>query len=137
MVDIGEREIGVFRHEGQVYAYDNRCLHQGGPVCSGELVGVTRRQLGAAGQAIGDVLDEHAMRLVCPWHGWEYDLDSGQSFMGAAAAGVRSYGVELSPGGSLAADVRAAAAPATRVPGPYVAETFEVDVEDEYVVLHA
>ncbi|HXD68168.1 MAG TPA: Rieske (2Fe-2S) protein [Solirubrobacteraceae bacterium] len=78
MVDIGDREIGVFRHEAQVYAYDNRCIHQGGPVCSGELVGVTRRQLGAGGQAIGDRLDEHEMRLVCPWHGWEYDLATGE-----------------------------------------------------------
>ena len=59
-----------------------------------------------------------------------------QSFMGALAPGVRSYGVELSPGGSLGGDVRAGA-PAKRVPGPYVAETFEVNVEDEYVVLHA
>jgi hypothetical protein len=29
------------------------------------------------------------------------------------------------------------ARPAERIPGPYVAETFEVEVEDEYVVLHA
>ena len=29
------------------------------------------------------------------------------------------------------------ARPSERVPGPYVAETFEVKVEDEYVVLHA
>jgi nitrite reductase (NADH) small subunit len=78
MVDIGDREIGVFRHEAQVYAYDNRCIHQGGPVCSGELVGATRRELSAGGEAIGDVLDEHEMRLVCPWHGWEYDLSTGE-----------------------------------------------------------
>jgi len=56
--------------------------------------------------------------------------------MGAVAPGVRSYGVELSPGGSLGGDVRTGA-PAKRVPGPYVAETFEVNLEDEYVVLHA
>jgi nitrite reductase/ring-hydroxylating ferredoxin subunit len=79
MVDIGDREIGVFRHEARVYAYDNRCIHQGGPVCSGELVGATRRELDAGGQAIGDVLDEHQMRLVCPWHGWEYDLATGEA----------------------------------------------------------
>ena len=27
----GDNEIGVFRHEGQFYAYSNFCLHQGGP----------------------------------------------------------------------------------------------------------
>jgi nitrite reductase/ring-hydroxylating ferredoxin subunit len=78
LADIGDREIGVFRYEDGLYAYDNRCLHQGGPVCSGELVGVTRRDLGEHGEVIGERLDEHAMRLVCPWHGWEYDLATGE-----------------------------------------------------------
>src|SRR5262245_59046984 len=27
----GDNEIGVFRHEGQFYAYSNFCLHQGVP----------------------------------------------------------------------------------------------------------
>ena len=31
----GDNEIGVFRHEGQFYAYSNFCLHQGGPACEG------------------------------------------------------------------------------------------------------
>jgi 3-phenylpropionate/trans-cinnamate dioxygenase ferredoxin subunit len=57
--------------------------------------------------------------------------------MGSVAPGVRSYGVERTVGGSLGEGVRAAAPPAKRVPGPYVAETFEVHVEDAYVVLDA
>jgi 3-phenylpropionate/trans-cinnamate dioxygenase ferredoxin subunit len=76
------------------------------------------------------------LRIACPWHGWEYDLDSGQSFMGPAAAGVKSYGVGLEPGGALLPEALTAHQ-AKRVPGPYVAETFEVNVEAEYVVLHA
>lgn len=78
LADIGDREVGVFRHRGELYAYDNRCIHQGGPVCSGELVGATRRELTDTGEVIRDVLDEEAMRLVCPWHGWEYDLATGE-----------------------------------------------------------
>jgi nitrite reductase (NADH) small subunit len=78
LADIGDREVGVFRHEDQLYAYANRCIHQGGPVCSGELVGATRRALGDRGEVVGDVLDESEMRLVCPWHGWEYDLATGE-----------------------------------------------------------
>jgi nitrite reductase/ring-hydroxylating ferredoxin subunit len=77
LADIGDREVGVFRHEDRLYAYDNRCIHQGGPVCSGELVGATRRELSQGGEVIRDVLDEHELRLVCPWHGWEYDLATG------------------------------------------------------------
>ena len=79
LADIGDREVGVFRHEDRLYAYDNRCIHQGGPVCSGELVGATRRELSEGGEVIRDVLDEHEMRLVCPWHGWEYDLATGEA----------------------------------------------------------
>lgn len=78
LADIGDREVGVFRHRGELYAYGNRCIHQGGPVCSGELVGATRRELGPGGEVVRDLLDETEMRLVCPWHGWEYDLASGE-----------------------------------------------------------
>ena len=35
IVFAGDNEIGVFRHEGQFYAYSNFCLHQGGPACEG------------------------------------------------------------------------------------------------------
>ncbi len=35
------------------------------------------------------------LRIASPWHGWEYDLETGQSFLGAGAPGVRSYGVAL------------------------------------------
>jgi nitrite reductase (NADH) small subunit len=79
LADLGDREVGVFRHEGRLYAYDNRCIHQGGPVCSGELVGATRRELGPGGEVIRETLDEHELRLVCPWHGWEYHLATGEA----------------------------------------------------------
>jgi nitrite reductase/ring-hydroxylating ferredoxin subunit len=130
IVEVGGRSIGVFRIGAGFYGIRNRCPHQGGPLCLGHLLG------DAVADAPGSArLSADPLRIACPWHGWEYDLDSGQSFMGAVAAGVKSYGVELSPGGSLGDDVRAEAP--KRVPGPYVAETFEVNVEDEYVVLHA
>ena len=28
-------EIGVFHWQGEFYAYENPCLHQGGPTCEG------------------------------------------------------------------------------------------------------
>lgn len=49
---------------------------------------------------------------------------------------MRSYGVGLEPGGSLLSEA-VTAPPGERIPGPYVAETAEVQVENEYVVLHA
>ena len=78
LADIGDREIGTFRLGGKLYAYDNRCLHQGGPVCSGEVLGATKLILDERGEALREILDEAEMRLVCPWRGWEYDLISGE-----------------------------------------------------------
>ena len=132
IVEVGGRSIGVFRVGESFFGIRNRCPHQGGPLCLGHVLGGAFADAPGSSPLVGDPL-----RIACPWHGWEYDLDTGQSFMGTLAPGVRSYGVELSPGESLAAGEVRAAAPAKRIPGPYVAETFEVNVEDEYVVLHA
>lgn len=131
IVEVGGRSIGVFRVGESFYGIRNRCPHQGGPLCLGHVLG------DAVADAPGDArISDDPLRIACPWHGWEYDLDSGQSFLGGAMAGVKSYGVGLEPGGSLLSEALTAR-PAKRVPGPYVAETFEVNVEDEYVVLHA
>ena len=105
IVEVGGRSIGVFRVGERFYGIRNRCPHQGGPLCLGHLLG------DAVADAPGHAqISEDPLRIACPWHGWEYDLDSGQSFMGTVAPGVKSYGVELSPGGSLAEDARAACA---------------------------
>lgn len=130
IVEVGGRSIGVFRVGDRFYGIRNRCPHQGGPLCLGHLLGDA-----VADQPGRARISEDPLRIACPWHGWEYDLDSGQSFMGPSSPGVKSYGVELAPGESLLE--AATARPAQRVPGPYVAETFQVEVEDEYVVLHA
>jgi 3-phenylpropionate/trans-cinnamate dioxygenase ferredoxin subunit len=130
IVEVGGRSIGVFRVGERFYGIRNRCPHQGGPLCLGHVLGDAVADAPGEAAVVSDPL-----RIACPWHGWEYDLDSGQSFMGGAMAGVRSYGVGLERGDSLLEE--ATARPAERVPGPYVAETFEVSVEDEYVVLHA
>ena len=130
IVEVGGRSIGVFRVGESFYGIRNRCPHQGGPLCLGHLLGDAVAD--APGQAR---ITADPLRIACPWHGWEYDLDSGQSFMGTSAPGVRSYGVGLEGGGALLEATTARSG--QRIPGPYVAETFEVKVEDEYVVLHA
>jgi nitrite reductase (NADH) small subunit len=75
---IADREIGVFKYKGKLHAYDNRCIHMGGPVCTGEILGATRVSLDDGQRITGVTLDEDEMRLVCPWHGWEYDLATGE-----------------------------------------------------------
>ena len=38
VVKCGEAEIGVFRVDGQFYAWHNACAHLGGPVCQGRIM---------------------------------------------------------------------------------------------------
>ncbi|HEY7251569.1 MAG TPA: Rieske 2Fe-2S domain-containing protein [Thermoleophilaceae bacterium] len=125
LVDVGGRSIGVFHVGDRFFGIRNRCPHQGGPLCKGHLLGnVVADRPGSAR------VENDPLRIACPWHGWEYDLDSGQSFMGGSAPGVRSYGVRLEPGSALVEDGGAGL-----IPGPYQAETFTVRVEDDYVVM--
>jgi nitrite reductase/ring-hydroxylating ferredoxin subunit len=57
IIQVEELSIGIFHHKGQWIALRNSCLHRGGPVCTGALE--------------GDI-------LTCPWHGYTYDINSGQ-----------------------------------------------------------
>lgn len=128
IVEVGGRSIGVFRVGESFYGIRNRCPHQGGPLCLGHVLG------DAVSVLPGDAtISSDPLRIACPWHGWEYDLATGQSFMGASEPRARSYAVGLEPGSSLVAELEGART--ERVPGPYLAETFDVFVEDEYVVL--
>ncbi len=56
-VVVGGNAIAIFRHEGQLFALDAMCAHQGGPIAQGAV-------------AEGCV--------TCPWHGWQYELATGK-----------------------------------------------------------
>ena len=139
IVKAGARSIGVFRIDDDFFAIRNRCPHQGGPLCLGRL------SPWAVAEGPGQVRMDGPPRLIaCPWHGWEYDLETGQSFMGPGESRVKSYEVTVASGAALGEDVRTAdaqpaipeaARAAGREPGPYVAETFQVYVEEDYVVV--
>jgi nitrite reductase/ring-hydroxylating ferredoxin subunit len=74
---LGDREVGVFRHAGRLRAYENLCMHQGGPVCDGELMPKVEPVLDG-NRVVGERFSETETHLVCPWHGWEYDLATGE-----------------------------------------------------------
>jgi len=71
-------EVGVFRVRGALVAYENRCRHQGGPVCTGAILGRLEAVLGPGGTIVEERFSESELHLVCPWHGWEYDLATGE-----------------------------------------------------------
>ncbi len=69
--------------------------------------------------------------LSCAWHGWEFDIRTGQSWCSPERLRVRSYEVRVEAGAALA---DAAPAPGM-VPGPYIAETYPVSQEGAYLVI--
>jgi nitrite reductase/ring-hydroxylating ferredoxin subunit len=80
-------------------------------------------------------IDPRRPMISCPWHGWEYDLESGQSFV-QVDPGARSYAVSIERGCELVGTTIAEPERQIGVPGPYVVETFDVTVDErDYVVL--
>lgn len=117
IVTVRGREIGVFNLGGEYFALLNRCPHQGGELCRGTLIGlVTSSEPGRFDYS------RPGEMLKCPWHGWEYDIRTGQSWCDPNDTKAKAYQVTVEPGGSLAR-------------GPFVAETFTVSVEQDYVVV--
>jgi nitrite reductase/ring-hydroxylating ferredoxin subunit len=78
LVELDGREVGIFKLDGRLVAYENRCVHQGGPVCTGRIAGRYVELIDADGYSRGERLREQEPRLICPWHGWEFDLATGQ-----------------------------------------------------------
>lgn len=58
LFEVGGRRVAVFNVGGRFHAIDNACAHQQGPLAEGDLEGCV---------------------VTCPWHGWTYDVTTGQS----------------------------------------------------------
>lgn len=74
IVDAGGREIAVFNVKGEYVAVANYCVHAGGPVCEGKLSGTVTASVDEweyDWEREGEI-------LACPWHGWEFDLLTGE-----------------------------------------------------------
>jgi nitrite reductase/ring-hydroxylating ferredoxin subunit len=78
IVQHGTHDIGVFHWEGQFYAYSNLCLHQGGPACEGLLMHQVEDVIGPDKTWVGQKFSDQQINFVCPWHGYEYDLKTGE-----------------------------------------------------------
>lgn len=124
IVEVAGRSIGVFNLNGEFFALRNRCPHQGGPLCLGAVTG--RIESSVPGDYCYSRPGEF---LRCPWHGWEFDIRTGQSWFDPAGVRVRRYEVTVAASVTLAAEAR------TVERGPYVAETYPVTVERRYVMV--
>jgi nitrite reductase/ring-hydroxylating ferredoxin subunit len=117
IVTVMGRQIGLFNVGGEYFALSNRCPHQGAELCKGWVVGLVQSN------GPGDYrVTRPGEFLRCPWHGWEFDIRTGQSWCDPKTVKARNFKVEVEPGAEL-------------VKGPYIAETFPVTVEEDYLVI--
>ncbi len=72
-VEIAGKTVALFNVDGTVYALDGTCLHRGGPLGEGTL---------------------EADVVTCPWHGWQYNVRTGENSMNKAVK-VVSYPVQV------------------------------------------
>jgi nitrite reductase/ring-hydroxylating ferredoxin subunit/uncharacterized membrane protein len=72
LLRVGERRIVIGRTDQGFVAFDDRCTHRGGPLADGVL-------------ACGVV--------QCPWHGSQFDVQTGAVKRGPAGEGIRTYDV--------------------------------------------
>lgn len=72
-VEVNGKTIALFNVQGTVYATDNTCLHEGGPLSEGVLQGEV---------------------IVCPWHQWEYNVRTGE-VIGDSSSKLGTYPVQV------------------------------------------
>lgn len=81
-------ELGIFNVHGRLVAYRNVCPHAAAPVCLGRICGTTLPS------KVGEyILARQGEILRCPWHGWEFDLLTGEHLVDEKMR-LRSYPLE-------------------------------------------
>jgi nitrite reductase (NADH) small subunit len=76
VVRAGERELALFNVGGVFYATQSECLHLKGPLGDGKLDGCV---------------------ITCPWHGWQYDVTTGENEFDRALA-LETFAVVVEDG---------------------------------------
>src|SRR5579875_181341 len=67
VVVVDGREVGVFNISGQFFAYENECLHQGGPACTGKILPKVEWVLGPDKTLLAQRFSSEELHFICPW----------------------------------------------------------------------
>jgi len=127
IVELQGLSIGVFNIGGEFFAIRSACPHKGGPLCLGVVTGFVRADTPGRYEYLrcGEV-------IRCPWHGWEFDIKTGLSWIDPNRLRVKSYAVaveEVTPAGQAAASHATELRDAGLIEGPYRAEVYPVTVD--------
>jgi 3-phenylpropionate/trans-cinnamate dioxygenase ferredoxin component len=86
IVHAGELAIGVYNLDGELYAIEDRCSHDDGPLCEGDF----------------DLEEGYA---VCPRHGAHIDIRTGRPLTLPAVAPVETFPVRVDENGIVKVEV--------------------------------
>jgi nitrite reductase (NADH) small subunit len=97
VIKIDDLVVGVFNVEGEWFAIEGVCPHQGGPLCDGGVF----RHLDAEVTPDGKVRKffrstDHNI-VACPWHGYEFDIRTGDCLVNPVYS-VRTFGTHVEDG---------------------------------------
>ncbi len=70
-------EVAIFNLKDRFVTIENRCPHKGGPLCDGIVSGTA---------------------VVCPLHGWRFDLNSGAAIRASLPACVATFPTRVEDG---------------------------------------
>ena len=86
-------EVGLYRVGERIVAWRNVCPHGAAPVCRGAVDGT---RLTSAVYEYEYGRDQEI--LQCPWHGWEFDLITGEHLAAGSAAKLRRHPIAVVDG---------------------------------------
>lgn len=118
LVNVRGRPILIFNLDGDYFGILDRCPHQGASLCKGKLVGLVEAD--RPGQ-YNFTRNNEIIR--CAWHGWEFDIRTGKSRCEPEKIKATQYNVETKIGSDIIEEA-------------YEAETFNVTVENNYVIVN-
>jgi nitrite reductase (NADH) small subunit len=78
LIESGGVEIGVFKLGGEFFAYENVCPHIGGPACQGKIIAKVEEVVAEDRTSKGLEFSKTKINVVCPWHGFEFDIRTGR-----------------------------------------------------------
>jgi nitrite reductase/ring-hydroxylating ferredoxin subunit len=94
IVEAGGREIGIYHVDGRYYAVQNICPHALAPICRGTIGGTALPT--APGEPFQLGLEGRVLR--CVWHGWEFDVVTGEALFGIDKRKVKTFPVAVVEG---------------------------------------
>lgn len=88
VVEVKGRKIGIYKIEDTFYAISNTCPHKAGPLCVGPSVGT---MLPSNSNEFEYGMEDRVVR--CPWHGFEFEITTGEPLFGTSSKKAPVYPV--------------------------------------------